>query len=90
MSNFRYAALKTDKRSKALPLEMFRKISASENVKNLCEQARAAFQAGDSEKYVNIKGQLPMAFWCGYNKAGVREAASLTPTQFYIIDVDHC
>jgi len=32
---------------------------------------------------------LPVAFYCGYNTEGKREAKFLTPTQLFMIDIDH-
>ena len=39
--------------------------------------------------YDENKGQLPLAFWIGYNKDGKRAADMQTPTQYFYIDIDH-
>lgn len=89
MIPFRYIGLKEDKKTKPLNAERFEAITTDAFVVDTCEKAREASLQGDKEKYEQHKGQLPLAFWCGFNRDGKRAADSLQPTQFFIIDIDH-
>ena len=89
MINFRYASLKTDKTTKPLNLKTFRNIVEDSNVKMYCLAARKAKETGAKDTYEANKGHLPLIFWSGYNLEGKREAQWLTPTQHFIIDIDH-
>ena len=89
MSKFRYLSRKTDKTSKELTQAVFEKIIDSESVKSTCLEARKAFEAGEKDRYDMLKGNLPLAMWQGYNEKGVRDKAKQTPTQYFMIDIDH-
>ncbi len=89
MINFRYVGLKTDKKTKPLSKQVFEAIITDAYVQSHCLAAREANKKGDKEAYENNKGQLPMIFWCGYNLKGERAKECLTPTQHFIIDIDH-
>ena len=89
MSKFRYLTEKTDTISKPLDARMFEVIGKNAEVNALCDKARAAIEEGDKEAYQKYKGQLPLALWTGYNEKGERDAAKQTPTQYYIMDIDH-
>lgn len=89
MSNFRYVPKKTDTKTKPLDRKQFWAIANDPRVKETCINARKANEAGDDTVYDMHKSKLPLAFWCGFNTKGVRTADALTPTQFFIIDIDH-
>lgn len=89
MIPFRYCVLKTDLKTKPLNEKVFEAITTDAFVVSHCDAARKAKETGDDAAYENNKGQLPMIFWCGFNKKGKREADALTPTQYYIMDIDH-
>ena len=89
MSIFRYASTRLDKKSKPLDKAKFDIITSSPQVTMYCDAARAASERGDKEAYEANKFQLPVAFYCGFNDKGKREKEYLTPTQFYMIDIDH-
>lgn len=89
MIPFRYIGTLTDKRTKPLDRQRFDAMVTDAFVISACTQARMAHQRGDKAAYERQKTQLPLVFWCGFNKDGKREAEALTPTQFYIMDIDH-
>ena len=89
MSIFRYASTRLDKKTTPLDKEKFDIITSSPQVTMYCDAAREADGRGDKEAYEANKYQLPVAFYCGFNTEGKREKGFLTPTQFYMIDVDH-
>lgn len=90
MNNFRYCATKTEKKTKPLSREAFTAITTDVYVIDHCNAARKAKEENDKKAYEANKSQLPLIFWCGYNLKGEREASKLTPTQHFIIDLDHC
>ena len=89
MSIFRYASTRLDKKTKPLDKKRFDAITGDRQVTMYCDAAREADQRGDTEAYEANKYQLPVAFYCGFNDKGRRDKESLTPTQFYMIDIDH-
>jgi hypothetical protein len=89
MSRFRYLSSKTDKTSKELTLEVYRKIIDSEFVRENCMAARKAKLEGNEEQYEIHKGALPLAMWHGYNEKGARAKDRQKPTQYFMIDIDH-
>ena len=74
MTKFRYVPNKT--RTKSLPLDeaQFDAIATDMHLAYICDEARKAKQAGDADEYDKQKGELPLAFWIGYNKDGKRAA----------------
>lgn len=89
MSIFRYASTRLDKKTKPLDKAKFDTITSSPQVTMYCDAAREADGRGDKQAYEANKLQLPVAFYCGFNDKGKREKEYLTPTQFYMIDIDH-
>ena len=89
MSIFRYAPTRLDKKTKPLDKAKFDIITGSPQVTMYCDAAREADSRGDRQAYEANKLQLPVAFYCGFNDKGKREKEYLTPTQFYMIDIDH-
>ena len=89
MSIFRYCKSRTGKITKPLDKATFEAIIKDDLVKLHCDAAREASEKGDKEAYEKNKLQLPVAFFCGFNTKGKREKEFLTPTQFYMIDIDH-
>lgn len=89
MSIFRYASTRLDKKTKPLDKAKFDIITGSPQVAMNCDAAREADGRGDKQAYEANKYQLPVAFYCGFNDKGKREKEYLTPTQFYMIDIDH-
>lgn len=89
MIPFRYCALKTEKTTKPLNEKVLDAIMTDAFVASHCDAARQAKEQNDQAAYEANKGQLPLIFWCGFNKKGKRDKESLTPTQFYIMDIDH-
>ena len=89
MSNFRYLASKTDTRTKLLDESAFNKIINSNFVKSTCDNARKAFLDGNKDLYDSYKNQLPLAMWIGYNSEGKRHKDKQTPTQYFMVDIDH-
>lgn len=89
MSIFRYARTRLDKTTKPLDKAKFDTITSDRQVIMYCDAAREADARGDKEAYEANKYQLPVAFYCGFNDKGKREQESLTPTQFFMIDIDH-
>lgn len=89
MIPFRYCALKTDLKTKPLNEKVFEAMTTDAFVISHCDAARKAKEEGNDDAYESNKGQLPMIFWSGFNKQGKREAEALTPTQYYIMDIDH-
>ena len=89
MNKFRYVGLKTDKNTKPLTPKTFEAIMTDAYVISHCDAARKAKQEGDMKAYEANKSQLPMIFWCGFNSKGLREQEHLTPSQYYIMDIDH-
>ena len=87
MSVFRYAANRLETETKELTPEIFEVISNDQQVIMHCDYARA--NVGNKKVYEANKLQLPVAFYCGYNTEGKREAEYLTPTQLFMIDIDH-
>lgn len=87
MSVFRYAANRLETETKELTPEIFEVISNDQQVVMHCDYARA--NVGNKKVYEANKYQLPVAFYCGYNTEGKREAEFLTPTQLFMIDIDH-
>ena len=87
MSVFRYAANRLETETKELTPEIFEVISNDPQVIMHCDYARA--NVGNKKVYEANKLQLPVAFYCGYNTEGKREAEYLTPTQLFMIDIDH-
>lgn len=89
MIPFRYIGLKTDLKTKPLDAKRLEAIMTDAFVIDNCQKARAAHREGNKAKYEEYKGNLPLVFWCGFNRQGNREAEALQPTQFYIMDIDH-
>ena len=89
MSIFRYCKSRTGKITKPLDKATFDAIKKDDLVRLHCDAAREADERGDEEAYEKNKIQLPVAFYCGFNTKGKREKEYLTPTQFYMIDIDH-
>ena len=89
MSIFRYCKSRTGKITKPLDKVTFDAIKKDDLVRLHCDAAREADERGDEEAYEKNKIQLPVAFYCGFNTKGKREKEYLTPTQFYMIDIDH-
>ena len=89
MSIFRYASTRLDKKTKPLDKAKFDAITSDRQVIMYCDAARAASERGDKAAYEANKYQLPVAFYCGFNDKGKREKEFLTPTQYYMIDIDH-
>lgn len=89
MSIFRYASTRLDKKTKPLDKAKFDAITSDRQVTMYCDAARAASERGDKAAYEANKYQLPVAFYCGFNDKGKREKEFLTPTQYYMIDIDH-
>lgn len=89
MSIFRYASTRLDKKTKPLDKAKFDAITSDRQVIMYCDAARAADERGDKAAYEANKYQLPVAFYCGFNEKGKREKGCLTPTQYYMIDIDH-
>lgn len=89
MEKFRYVQNK--KQTKSLPLDaaQFDAISTDLHLAYICDEARKAKTNGNDEEYDKQKGDLPLAFWIGYNSKGVRQADKQTPTQYFYIDIDH-
>ena len=87
MSVFRYAANRLETETKELTPDIFEAISNDPQVVMHCDYARA--NVGNKKVYEANKYQLPVAFYCGYNTEGKREAEFLTPTQLFMIDIDH-
>ena len=89
MEKFRYVQNK--KQTKSLPLDaaQFDAISTDLHLAYICDEARKAKHEGNAEEYDKQKGDLPLAFWIGYNSKGVRQADKQTPTQYFYIDIDH-
>lgn len=89
MEKFRYIQNKT--RTKSLPLDeaQFDAIATDMHLAYICDEARKAKLDGDADEYDKQKGELPLAFWIGYNKDGKRAADKQTPTQYFYIDIDH-
>ena len=89
MEKFRYVQNK--KQTKSLPLDaaQFDAISTDLHLAYICDEARKAKLEGNAEEYDKQKGDLPLAFWIGYNSKGVRQADKQTPTQYFYIDIDH-
>lgn len=89
MSIFRYASTRLDKKTKPLDKAKFDAITSDRQVIMYCDAARAASERDDKAAYEANKYQLPVAFYCGFNEKGKREKECLTPTQYYMIDIDH-
>lgn len=89
MSIFRYASTRLDKKTKPLDKAKFDAITSDRQVIMYCDAARAASERDDKAAYEANKYQLPVAFYCGFNEKGKREKEYLTPTQYYMIDIDH-
>lgn len=87
MSHFRYVVSKNDTKSLPMDRDVFLSIINNPNVASCCIQARQ--NKGKKKNYEFYKSQLPLVFWCGYNEKGSRLAENLTPTQHFIIDIDH-
>lgn len=89
MEKFRY--VRNKKQTKSLPLDaaQFDAISTDLHLAYICDEARKAKTNGNDEEYDKQKGDLPLAFWIGYNSKGVRQADKQTPTQYFYIDIDH-
>lgn len=87
MSVFRYAANRLETETKELTPEIFEAITNDPQVVMHCDHARE--NVGNKKVYEANKYALPVAFYCGYNKDGRREAEYLTPTQMFMIDIDH-
>ena len=89
MEKFRYVQNKTQKKSLPLDKAQFDAIVTDMHLAYICDEARKAKLSGNGEEYEKQKGQLPLAFWIGYNKDGKRAADKQTPTQYFYIDIDH-
>ncbi len=87
MSVFRYANSRLDKETKELTPEIFEAIINDPQVMMHCDYARQ--NVDNKPVYEANKYALPVAFYCGYNEEGKREAEYLTPTQLFMIDIDH-
>ena len=86
---FRYVQNKKQTRTLPLSLQQFDAISKDMHLAYICDEARKAKEEGRGEDYEKFKGDLPLAFWIGYNKDGKRAANLQTPTQYFYIDIDH-
>ena len=89
MIPFRYVSKKSDTKTKALNEKVFERIITDLFLKGEAEAARQCHLKGDKDGYEAHQGELPLIVWCGFNKDGKRDQASLTPTQYYIMDIDH-
>ena len=86
---FRYVQNKKQTKTLPLSLQQFDAISKDMHLAYICDEARKAKEEGRGEDYEKFKGDLPLAFWIGYNKDGKRAANLQTPTQYFYIDIDH-
>lgn len=59
----------------------FERLTRSAEVKRLVE----AYRSGDTE----AKKRLPAVTWAGYSPSGRRSSDGMTPTQLYMVDIDH-
>lgn len=89
IEKFRYIQNKKQTKTLPLTLQQYDAIIKDMHLAYLCDEARRSKQEGRGEDYENLKGQLPLAFWIGYNKDGKRAADLQTPTQYFYIDIDH-
>ena len=89
MEKFRYVQNKQQTKSLPLTEAQFDAISTDMHLAYICDEARKAKLEGIAEEYDKQKGELPLAFWIGYNKDGKRAADAQTPTQYFYIDIDH-
>lgn len=69
-------------KARHLSLETFVEQVSNEGNKMLIESVRAGNKAD--------KLKLPAACWVGQSKTGLRKAEDMRPSQFYMIDIDHC
>ena len=89
MEKFRYVQNKKQTKTLPLTLEQYDAITKDMHLAFLCDEARKAKEEKRDADYDENKGQLPLAFWIGYNKEGKRAADKQTPTQYFYIDIDH-
>lgn len=69
-------------RTKVATMSELLLVMQSDNVKAAVGQVRA----GNAE----MKKALPAVTWCGHSSSGYRRAADMTPTGFFMVDIDHC
>ncbi len=86
---FQYLRRVTDKKAVPLTREVLERMVNETAVSYSVERARACFADGDKEAYSRWKALLPAVMWVGYNADGERRAEMLTPTQYFMIDIDH-
>ncbi len=63
-----------------MPYDKLIEIVSNPELKSTVER----YRNGDA----NAKKALPAATWCGVSKTGKRLAADMTPTQFFMVDID--
>ena len=82
----------TDKQAHMLTKETFDRLLSDNWVEENVRLARMALQEGNKESYRKAKSLLPSVMWVGYDASGKmsRRASDLTPTQLYMVDIDHC
>lgn len=86
---FNYLKKITDKTSLQIDKDGFVELINSQELQNRNRATKAAVANGEMEVYRKIKSQLPSIMWCGCSNKGSRKASELTPTGYYMIDLDH-
>lgn len=67
--------------------EEIEQLMSSTHVVGLIDKIR---QETDKDKRSDLKKELPGVVWVGHSKSGKRMDADMEPTQFVMIDIDHC
>lgn len=81
----------SDRTAHPLTKEKFYELIRRADVELNVRLGRQCLAEGNKEGYTKAKGLLPAIQWVGYDETGEgrREAKALTPTQLYMIDIDH-
>lgn len=82
----------TQKECEQLTPEIFESLITDEWLELNVKLARQALQEENKESYQKAKQLLPSVMWVGKDAANgkSRKASDLTPTQLYMVDIDHC
>lgn len=81
----------TDRKAELLTKEKFKELVTDASVEVNVRLARQCLAEGNKEGYQKAKALLPCVQWVGYDATGngSRKADQLTPTQLFMVDIDH-